>query len=281
MDYFIKSACLSVVGKVRTNNEDNFCFNSQNLKESNNGSERIYVNEFTNEENKIFAVFDGMGGESNGERASYIASETLKEYTLNNLNKEIDWDEYTYIANKNICDEMNGKDRMGTTLAGVQFCKEYVSISNVGDSRIYIYSKGTLKQVSEDHNEARLQEKFNINNGRKPRLTQYLGIRRDEMVIKPYKKEIPYEEIEKMLICSDGITDMISDEEIEKILSNKEETEQYVENLVKVAMENGGVDNTTLMIFDIYKGKKIDEKKENEKRKKEKLRIRDLFGFFK
>ena len=188
MEYIIKGAGLSVIGKVRTNNEDNLYFDAKNLNEQNKGSEYIYNLKFNNSDNKVFAVFDGMGGESKGERAAYIASTALKEFVKEN-NSEIRWNEFIKIANKMICDEMYGKERMGSRMVGLQFCKDYISISNVGDSRIYVLSDKNIYQVSEDHSEANLQKKLNINTNKKARLTQYLGIKEEEMIIQPFEKK--------------------------------------------------------------------------------------------
>lgn len=258
MDYFIEGACKSVIGKVRNNNEDNFCFNLKNMEEQNNGSEIIKV-KCTNEDYFTFAIFDGMGGEEKGERASYIASTILREYLKEHKNEEMNWNEYVELANDRICEEIYGKDRMGTTMAGSQFCKDYISISNIGDSRIYILKDGKLIQISVDHNEAKLQEKFNINKNSKARLTQHLGIKKEEMIIQPFITQIQYDDVQKILICSDGITDMLSDNDIEKILCQSSDSVNAIEVLIEKAMENGGIDNTTVMVFDISKN---EEKKD-------------------
>ena len=98
MKYIISGACKSVIGKVRTNNEDNYYFNFKTLKEDNIGDNKISTMQFESNDNVICSVFDGMGGESKGERASYIASATLKEYVEKNINKEFKWEEYIETA---------------------------------------------------------------------------------------------------------------------------------------------------------------------------------------
>ena len=251
MNYLISGACLSVVGKVRNNNEDNFFFDNKNLSEQNNGSKYIYKTQFNNINNKIFAVFDGMGGESKGERASYIASTVLREYSKEYKNQELDWNQFVKIANNSICEEMYGKDRMGTTMAGIQFCEKYMTMSNIGDSRIYILSDRSIYQVSKDHTEAYLQTKLNIKTNKKARLTQYLGVRNEEMIIQPFIRKFDYTDIDKIIICSDGITDMLTNNEIQNILLQNQEVEVNVDNLVEKAMEKGGVDNTTVMVFKV------------------------------
>lgn len=259
MNYIIEGACLSVIGNVRKNNEDNFLFDYINLDKNNNGSEQIYTLNFKNIDNKVFSVFDGMGGEANGEEASFIAANALKEYSsLSNGN--INWKTYIENTNEKICKAMFQRKRMGTTVAGVSFNNEYIEICNLGDSRIYSFYNGNLKQESEDHNENKIQEKLNMSNNRKGALTQYLGIKKDEMIIQPFIKNLYYENIEKLLICSDGITDMLSNNEIENVLKENISAEKCVGMLVTAALEHGGVDNTTIMVFNISKKSEAENK---------------------
>lgn len=265
MNYIIEGACLSVIGNVRKNNEDNFLFDHINLNENNNGSEQIYKLKFENIDNKVFSVFDGMGGEANGEEASFIASDTLKKYVINN-NGKINWIDYIENANEKICNAMFQRKRMGTTVAGASFNNENIEICNLGDSRLYSFYNGKLKQESEDHNESRIQEKLNMPSNRKGALTQYLGIKKDEMIIQPYLKKINYDIIEKLIICSDGITDMLSNNEIENVLKEKISAEKCVEKLVTSALEHGGVDNTTIMVFNISKKNEQEKLKYNNKK---------------
>lgn len=256
MKYKINGACKSEIGKVRENNEDNYYFNFKILKEDNEGNNKAITMQFENVDNVICSIFDGMGGETKGERASYIASSTLKEYVQKNTNKEFVWESYIDIANKKICKEMLPNQRMGTTMAAILFSEKYIDICNIGDSRIYSLKNKKLKQISKDHTEANLQEKLNINIGHKARLTQHLGIRKEEMVLTPYKNKYDYNEFDKMLICSDGLTDMISDKEIEKIMSQQIQPREIVDELIKKALEKGGIDNTTVIVLEIKKAVK-------------------------
>lgn len=98
MDYKIVGACTSNVGKIRDNNEDNFYFDGQILEEVNTGIEDILTTTFTNHDNHVYAIFDGMGGGSKGERASYLGATTLKEYR--EKNQVIDWNELVEKTNE-------------------------------------------------------------------------------------------------------------------------------------------------------------------------------------
>ena len=173
----------------------------------------------------------------------------------------MNWEKFARIANEKVCDEMENKNRMGATMAAVEFCSDHVSIANLGDSRIYTLTSNSFGQVSEDHNEAKLNENLKTQQNGKSRLTQYLGIREDEMIIQPFMKKIEYKDLEKILICSDGITDMISDEEIENILIQNNDSKECAEILLKKALENGGEDNTTIMVFSVENEEEKEETK--------------------
>ncbi len=260
MVYRINGACVSSVGNVRDNNEDNFYFDGVFLDEDNKGTTKTLTIDFTNMDNKTFAVFDGMGGQARGERASYISAETLKEYA--ETHKKIKWDKFARIANEKVCNEMTeNKNRMGSTMAAVEFGPDYISIANLGDSRIYLLTGNSFGQVSEDHNEAKLNENIKTSDSGKSRLTQYIGIREEEMIIQPFIKKIKYDNVEKILVCSDGITDMISNKEIEKVLIENEDSEECTELLLKMALANGGEDNTTVMVFSVENEEEVEEEK--------------------
>ena len=253
MIYKITGSCVSNVGNVRDNNEDNLFFDGIFLEEQNNGTDEILNTSFSNTDNKTFAIFDGMGGHAKGERASFISASTLKEYS--EKHKKISWNGFAKKANEKVCRDMSKeKNRMGSTMAAVQFYEDSINISNLGDSRIYILTNNKLEQVSYDHTEANLSKNIISSNGQKSRLTQYIGIKEDEMIIQPYNKKIEYEGIEKLLICSDGITDMIDEKDIEKIL-NKYDANKSTKKLLDTALKNGGEDNTTVMVFEIKKEK--------------------------
>ncbi len=257
MKYIINGACKSVIGNVRENNEDNYYFDFKTLKEDNEGNNKIKITQFENTDNVVCSVFDGMGGEAKGERASYLASSTLKQYIQENTNSKLIWEEYIETANEKICKEMLPNQRMGTTMAAVQFLENSINICNIGDSRIYGFKNKKLEQLSEDHTDAKIQEKLNINNTRtKARLTQHLGIRKNEMILNPYKNKYDYTKFEKILLCTDGLTDMLTDKEIEHIMSKKLDSKDIVDALVEKALEKGGTDNITVIVLEIKEEKR-------------------------
>lgn len=259
MKYTITGACKSVVGNVRKNNEDNYYFNFKTMKEDNEGTNKTKTMQFENVDNVVCAVFDGMGGEVKGERASYLGSSILKKHIQKNTNRKFIWKEYIEEANDKICEEMTENLRMGTTMAAIQLLKEKISICNLGDSRIYGIKNRKLEQISVDHTDENLNKKLEITN-RKPRLTQHLGIKKEELKLVATERYFEYEDFDKILLCTDGLTDMLSNNEIEEILSQKIDVKEIVDELVNKALEKGGIDNITVIVFELRKKKKINYK---------------------
>lgn len=242
------------VGKVRKNNEDNFYFNGlyKRAPEETHFSKKDLVYH-----GGLFAVCDGMGGEEYGEKASLFAVESLKEFQNKDFNKYVN--EYIEKANKRICDliEENNGTRSGTTLALIYINNGRFVSYNIGDSRVYLFRNGKLTQISKDHTRVSQMIKMGVMtkeqaSTHKDRhvLTQHLGIFPDELIIQAYKS--PESEIinnDLYLLCSDGLTDMLQDSEIESILKKEASAKEYVETLIKAALENGGKDNVTVGII--------------------------------
>ncbi len=222
----IKYSAITGKGKVRKKNQD-----------------RIYVrnnnsNVLSSEEQPIFAVFDGMGGEQYGEVASEIAYNTVKDNAGMVSNTKI-----CILINEYICSYMqkNNIFRMGTTAAIVEFLNDNVYTCNVGDTRIYRVANNEIEQLSVDHV---------VNTGRyKTRrvLTQYLGIPENEVMIEPYERKTTINIGDIFLLCSDGLTDMVTDEVILEII-RKNNIETLAQKLYDVALANGGKDNISVIV---------------------------------
>lgn len=252
MKYLIHSSSCSNTGKIRENNEDNFYFDGKYMEEDHGDYNKIAKTTFSNEDNMVFAVFDGMGGESNGERASYLAAKSLDEY-IKSKPIQFSFPDYINKANKKILADK--KSNMGTTVAAAYFLEDTIKFCNLGDSRIYLLRNNKLKQVSKDHTDASLQEKLTEKVKQKPKLTQHLGISSDEMILSPYLTSIKYHTGDKILLCSDGLTDMLEDDEICNILINNSLPKDIVEELLSTSLAKGGKDNITITIFSIEKEK--------------------------
>jgi len=197
----------------------------------------------------VFGVFDGMGGEERGEVAAHIAAKKAAELSPQK-DSVLALNAFCNDANSAICDYMkeNGVSSMGTTAAMLCFTKSSVTLCNIGDSRVYRLNKNELSQLSKDH--------LSITAfGKKAPLSQNLGIPPDELIIEPYVSVMTYKDRDKYLICSDGLTDHVTDEEIENIL--KLPSDIASETLLKAALDGGGRDNVTLIVLEITKNSLI------------------------
>lgn len=197
---------------------------------------------------KLLGVFDGLGGEERGEDASLIAAQTAAEYK-HKKKPEKSVAELFIKANDEICKfaENNQIASMGTTAAVLAYGTKEIVLCNIGDSKIFRYSENKLEQISKDHVSVGVY-------GRKPPLSQYLGIPSDEIKIVPYVAHGYYNPGDIYLICSDGLTDMVSVEEIERIIEEND-FKEICKKLLNQSLENGGKDNITIIVSRVLKKK--------------------------
>lgn len=251
MAYQIEYAYTCHIGKIRNNNEDNFWCCGDSLEAQNQGMSHIRSGYMKQSEYPLLAVFDGMGGESCGEMAAFLAAEacgedfkTAKDGIRNDPEEFLN--EICESMNQAICDygRTNKINSMGTTAALLAFAEDAVYSCNLGDSRIYKSDREKFYQISQDHVLGR--SLF----GKAP-LTQYLGMEEENLQLEP---SISRQEIkigDRFLLCSDGITDMLSDGEIADILSRDTPVAKTVEILVDRALKKGGRDNITVVLCEI------------------------------
>jgi protein phosphatase len=146
----------------------------------------------------------------------------------------------------------NGVRRMGTTvvLLAMQGTEAYVC--NVGDSRAYLLRASSwwcprrLEQVSRDHSQS------GVSTGKAP-LTQYLGIPTDEFVIEPLITRLPLQDKDRWLLCSDGLTDMVPEKVLARVLATTGDIGVCASKLLDAALGAGGRDNVTIIICEIEK----------------------------
>ncbi|MBE6794564.1 MAG: serine/threonine-protein phosphatase [Ruminococcaceae bacterium] len=254
----IVAGVISHPGKCREKNEDNYCFNSMMPDEVN--ASKLEGTKRPPQHGALFGVFDGMGGISAGERASYIAASVAVD-AMNSFDKSDNTEEILVEickkANDLLCDEMNNiiKKRMGTTAAMLCFAKSRYYMCNIGDSPIFMLRKSELSEISHEHTEKETYIKMlgeeNLPPNKKYKLTQHLGIFPDEMIIEPYVISEKVCTGDKFLICSDGLTDMVSREEIAQTLSMDIPVGKITKILCARALENGGKDNITIITIQI------------------------------
>lgn len=252
MQYTIQAACGCHIGKVRRNNEDNFFFGGRCMEQENTGLRSPVMLERPLKENLCLAVFDGMGGENFGEIAAFSAARALQSYERSFTDYVIPGKNYL----SRLALHMNGAvvkaaeelstTRMGTTLAALYFTAAYAYVCNVGDSRVYRLRDREFFQMSCDHVDSRP-----VASGRKPGLTQYLGVDPEEMQIEPFIAKGRLKAGDQYLICSDGLTDMLSNFEIADIMLRDNEAEICVQELIQAALNKGGRDNITAIICKI------------------------------
>lgn len=263
----ISATVVSNKGKVRTNNEDNFFLEGYYLTESNRNKSCTYSRTFL-DGSHVFAVFDGMGGEECGEEASLIASQVLAVHSDKTFFDESSADQFCESiikeANILICQRIRetGLKRMGTTCVIACIYGNKAKIYNIGDSRAYLLRNGELCQISVDDTvvmsmveigEITLEEAATHKDRHK--ITQHLGIFEEEFNIETHaSEEIELGTNDKLLLCSDGLTEMVSNERMRCVL-NSNDSEKSAKILVKEALNNGGVDNTTALVIGVEKPK--------------------------
>lgn len=257
-------AARSDKGRIRTNNEDNIFLCGEFLTEQNR--DIPFKRSGCVCSPAVFAVFDGMGGESAGEAASLSAAESLLSF-YNGIGyavpADIDdaVDRFVHDANRRILTAASADGgRAGSTMALAVVGPCGIRAYNIGDSRIYVYQRGRLRQISVDHTLAMQKIAAGIytvqeamQSGDWGKLTACLGIARpDGMEYRAERLgEIPMYLNTRLLLCSDGLTDMVSDERIGQLLRPGRSPEQAAQDLMSEALNAGGKDNISMIVLDV------------------------------
>lgn len=249
MKYTVSYSVKCNIGRRRKNNQDNFWCDGRYLEEINNGLPETYCGSVESADQPVFSIFDGMGGEQRGEAAAFNAATAFDTMVVGKgeISDVPEFLRSTYKAlNAAVCSygASNGIVNVGTTGATL-FFGDKIWACNAGDSRIYKISKGKITRISVDH--------VLDPSKRKSPLTQFLGVPEDEFIIEPHIDQFKVKNKDRYLICSDGVTDMVSEEDIAKIVSSESDLEKATAKLLETALENGGVDNTTLILCQVKK----------------------------
>ena len=236
-------------GKIREINEDNF-----------------FVSDFSNQLNGGFCIIaDGMGGHNAGEVASRIAIEEIRAYILqyyqsNMSDKEIiemlkssmeKANEIIY--NKAV--ENTDCSGMGTTCIICLMHHSYLYIAHVGDSRVYLIRDGDMVQITTDHsiveelvNSGSITREEAQKHPQKNVITRALGGEKD-VEIDIYIQECVRGD--KFLICTDGLTNMLANDEILSVINSYNDLQLAVEKLIFLANDKGGLDNITAIVLNV------------------------------
>jgi serine/threonine protein phosphatase PrpC len=223
----------SDVGRQRTSNEDSLLI-----------------------EPPFFVVADGMGGARAGEVASKIAIEEFGQQPDDEMPPERRLESIARSANKRIYDLAAADESrrgMGTTLTAAMVMGGEVSIGHVGDSRAYRLREGKLEQLTKDHSlVAELERTGQISaeaaehHPQRSIITRALGPEPDVQVD---TYTIDGKEGDVYLLCSDGLTGMISDDEVSSIIRSADDLAGAAEELIRAANQSGGKDNITAVLF--------------------------------
>ena len=212
----------------------------------------------------IFIVADGMGGHKAGEVASNLAISTIiRHYESSKekiLNKEMFipqfLNESVELANDNLIEEASGDDElkgMGTTVTMCLILDDEVYIGHVGDSRAYLLRNGELSQITQDHSLVgellrigSITKDEAVNHPKKNIITRALGSN-PKINVDVFNRELQNDD--KIILCTDGLTNMVTEEKILEILLSSEIPSAVCSTLVNISNEAGGIDNTTIMII--------------------------------
>ena len=206
---------------------------------------------------QIFAVADGMGGYVAGEVASVLAIDTLKhalESEQNDTPPDILRQAF-YQANDRIYQEAREHREyagMGTTLTALWIVGNKAYISHVGDSRVYLIRGGKIKSLTMDHSlvgelvrEGGLTEEQAMNHPQRNVLTRALGC---GALVEVDLAEIEIREGDAFLLCTDGLSNLVTGEEMAGIITREKNLKKAVESLVDLALSRGGYDNITAIL---------------------------------
>lgn len=243
----MKSFGITDCGKVRKSNQDSFL-----------------IEEFPEVKGVLAVLCDGMGGEEGGNIASELASKTFISF----IRDRISGSKLKYVDVKNLlgraCEAANSMvysyscfDKkyhgMGTTLVAAFVYNRKAYIINVGDSRAYAIKKDKIEQITRDHSYVQelldsgkitaLEARFHSKKNEITRALGYAGCIEYDIFTPAFRS------FDKLLLCSDGLNNMISDEEIFESFEINPEPETFAEDLLNRAMYKGAKDNITIVVI--------------------------------
>ena len=216
--------CVVNKGIKPISNDDNIYVNGYYLPRPNDGIDNYNIKINKTNKSLVYAIFDGIGGLGNGDYASYIAT--------TNINKGL-----KYINNKILEIKSNEFIDLGTTATICKINKDNLFLEQIGDSPLYIYRDNKLYKYIENSDNNNLldnyigkQEEFNT-------LTNNIKLKNKDIII----------------LCSDGLSRMLSDLQIEKIISSSNDIKYITNKLLNEALINGGIDNISIITLKFEK----------------------------
>ena len=261
--FSFSGAVVSDVGCIRSNNEDNYVLGTYMNVDSADRSEVSFISVDTMENWELAGVFDGMGGGEVGELASRdTASFFLQAFShLDSSYTKTDIDvilRRTFLdANNRVIDLQKEYNIFGTT--GTVFCTNNTEfkVYHLGDSRAYLFRENELFQLTKDQTLAQMKMDVGMYKEDDPaaeadkhKLTEYIGRDWTRENLKPVESHwVPIQLGDIILLCSDGLYDMCTSEEIRAVLQSEDTIEEKTAKLVEKARTNGGEDNITCILL--------------------------------
>ncbi|MBQ8513969.1 MAG: serine/threonine-protein phosphatase [Ruminococcus sp.] len=262
--YRLRVSVSTHIGKVRGNHEDNFYLKGIYLHEHfRNDFSATYT--IDNPDGMCFAVFDGMGGAAYGEIASEIAMQTLRKYEKQLAEAEnmrtVDQivSAYTKEANNAVCEMLREKQSLsgGTTFAMLYLIGGLAKLYYLGDSRIYLEQESGISCLTRDHTlanqklDARIYTKEEAESSPdQHRLTLFIGSDKSEIGLNADSRPpVPILPGSKFMLCTDGLSNMCSDDEMHTLLAQNYFNEAAI--LVQEALNHGGADNVTCIVLEV------------------------------
>jgi PPM family protein phosphatase len=243
----VTAAVATDVGLVRDGNEDSY---------------------LTDE--PLFAVADGMGGHRGGEVASQLAVETLEKLFKKGIGELPDQvrEANRVVFERSVVDEKVAG--MGTTLTAALVEGDRIRLAHVGDSRAYLLREGDLRLLTEDHTlvhrmvtEGEISKEEAETHPQRSVLTRALGV---ETVVDVDDDTVQVRPGDRLLLCTDGLTSMVSEQAVEEVLRAVPDPQEAAQRLVQLANEGGGADNTTVVVLDFSDDAPTSRRKEEPSR---------------
>ena len=253
----ISAALKSGKGLVRANNEDAFYFNGR-FAEIQDMDRETCLDQDGLDSPALFAICDGMGGHENGEVASYTAVSRMSKLQAALKSTDFSTVISNWVEETNTAITQIAKDG-GSTLALLFIQSDQIHIAHIGDSRIYGLHHGKLSRITKDHSKLQvlldaglITEEEAEDYPYKHVITRALGMSEEQngKCMPTIHEPIPVQDQDKYLICSDGVTDMLSDDQIGSLLSQHKSPRECAEDIYRAALQAGGKDNTSLIVIE-------------------------------
>ena len=206
----------------------------------------------------VFMVADGMGGHAAGELASRTAVNSMLDCIRSSSEKNpaVSLKKAVRAANKAVYErslEDMSREGMGTTMVACTFIENVLQAVNVGDSRMYVVTARDIRQITVDHSlveemirRGGLTRDKARNHPEKNVITRAVGIKPD---VEPDVFSVILESGDTVLLCTDGLTNMVTDDRIRQIISGASDIATAAEKLIGEANENGGLDNISVVLI--------------------------------